>query len=698
MSTLQHLELAMAAAMAAVWDSTIVNGCIADGIVFWSPRSSDLFSASLPETESFRHFLQRVHESDRDRIVSEMQAGVDSGLGYHVEYRLNPETHPGRWVAARASIILDAAGNPLRTLGLISDVSDRVNKERKFAENERVAQVTLHSIGEGVITVNAQGAIKLINRAAETLTGWGNGSATGLPVQTVVKLVDENGNALTEHLALRAMRRGQSLALSPHDCILAVDGRLFGAAGCAAPIRSREGDISGAVLVLRDVSHERKLKKQLSWQASHDKLTGLLNRSAFELTVGNALSASKAEGICHALLYMDLDRFKVVNDTCGHVAGDTLLEQLSKVLQAAMRGSDVVARLGGDEFGALLWKCPMDQAREIAESVRQSINDYRFRWCDQAFDVGVSIGMVGVTGDDISTSELLNAADQVCYLAKAHGRNRVHVYQESDALLIKRKAEMQWLPRLHEALDQQRFHLYSMPIAPLNKEGSHHEEVLIRMTDQKGRIVLPGAFIPAAERYSIIQSIDRWVIRTVCKHLALSAAKNPMKVAGAPDDTATRTLSINLSGSSVSDEALVEFVFEQFLTHGISPQCICFEITEPALVSNLPKAQEFITKLRASGCQFSLDDFGSGLSSFAYLKDLPVDYLKIDGVFVRDITTNSVNRALVKAISDIGHVMRMRTVAEFVEKPETLALIEQLGVDYAQGYAVGKARPLATQY
>jgi diguanylate cyclase (GGDEF)-like protein/PAS domain S-box-containing protein len=689
--TLKRLELAMTAASAALWDSSISHGRIVDGRVFWSPQASAVFRTQLPATESFRRFLHRVHDADRERIVLEMQAGIDSGAGYHVEYRLNPDTQPDAWIAARASILKDAAGAPIRTLGLVSDISDQVSRERKFEENEKIAQVTLQAIGEGVITIAADGDIRLMNRAAEAMTGWSNESAAGQPVQAVAQLVDEDGVAPAEHLAVRCMRQGQPIALSAHDCLVGSEGRMVDAAGCAAPIWSRESAVSGAVLVLRDVSHERRLRKRLSWQASHDELTGMLNRSAFELAVGHALHSAKAEGNCHALFYMDLDRFKIVNDTCGHLAGDTLLEQLSGLLRTSMRDSDLVARLGGDEFGALLSRCPMEQAEEIAETVRAKVNEFRFRWCDQAFEVGVSIGIAGITGDSISTSDVLNAADQACYLAKARGRNRVHVYQDSDALLVQRKDQMKWLPRLHEALEQQRFQLFTMPIAPLNDEGSLHEEVLLRMTDQKGKLIMPGAFIPAAERYSMIQSIDRWVIGTLCKHLAAGTGNH------ASDRSATpaRTFSINLSGSSVGDEALINFVFDTFLTHHISPECICFEITETAVVANLSKAQEFIAKLRASGCQFSLDDFGSGLSSFAYLKDLPVDYLKIDGVFVRDITTNSVNCALVKAISDIGHVMRMRTVAEYVEKPETLALIAQLGLDYAQGYAVGKARPLA---
>ena len=687
----------MAASGAAIWDSTIVHGRIADGIVAWSARASELLGTKLPKTETYRQFLHRIHPADRERIVVEMQDGVDHRTGYHVEYRLASDVYGERWIAARASIVCDAAGAPSGTLGLISDISDRVSKERKFEENEKVAQVTLQSIGEGVITTNAQARVSLMNRAAETLTGWSAANAAGLPVQTVARLLDEHGERPEDHPVLKCMQLGQSTSLSSHDYFKAADGRLFDVAGCAAPIWSREGDIAGAVLVIRDVSHERKMRRQLSWQASHDNLTGLLNRPAFEQAAGRALQSAKEEQSTHALLYLDLDRFKVVNDTCGHVAGDTFLEQLSARLHAAMRESDVLARLGGDEFGALLLRCPMDQAEVIANSLRETVNDFRFRWGDQVFDVGVSIGIVGIREDSISTSELLNAADQACYLAKARGRDRVHVYQESDALTMQRKSETKWLSRLHEALDQRRFHLYSMPIAPLNEHGTRHEEILIRMSDKKGAITLPGAFIPAAERYSLIQSIDRWVIETVFKHLALNADSIAADMAAPAGQATTRTFSINLSGSSISDPELINFVFDQFSTHRISPQCICFEITETAVVSNLPKAQEFITKLHASGCRFSLDDFGSGLSSFAYLRDLPVDYLKIDGIFVRDITTNSVNCALVKANSDVGHVMGMKTVAEYVENSETLALIAQLGIDYAQGYAVGKAQPLTGQ-
>ncbi len=689
MMNLHRMELAMAASQTTVWDSSIVDGTIVAGDVFWSSHASAILGIKLSPIESFRQFLQHVHEHDRARIVATMQEGIDTRLGYYIEYRLRPKTHGERWLAARAAIRCDEADIPRQTLGMVWDITDRILAERRHDEREKIAEVTLHSIGEGVITTDAGGKVTLLNRAAEALTGWPQENAVGIAVDTVTQLVDEHGGAPREHPIMKCLRLGRSVRLSPHDNMTTSAHSLFAAEGCAAPIRSRTGAILGAVLVVRDVSHERRLRRQLGWQASHDALTGLLNRAAFEMAVTSVLQSAKAERSRHALLFMDLDRFKVVNDTCGHLAGDTLLQQLAKLLQEAMRDSDVLARIGGDELGGLLLRCPIDQAELLADELREKIHQFRFRWGEHAFDVGVSIGIVEIDEDSVSASELLNAADQACYLAKAHGRNRVHVYQESDTVLVRRKSETRWLARLQEAIGQHRFRLFTMPIVPLNGSAEMHEEILIRMMERNGRLVLPGAFIPAAERYSVIQSIDRWVIDAVFRYLASYTAAQP----DGPDKV-RRVFSINLSGSSIGDTELINYVFEQFQTHRVAPESICFEITETAVVANLSKAQEFIAQLRATGCQFALDDFGSGLSSFAYLKDLRVDYLKIDGVFVRDVTTNPVNRALVKAISDIGHVMHMKTVAEYVESDESLALIAALGIDYAQGHAVGEARPL----
>jgi diguanylate cyclase (GGDEF)-like protein len=447
---------------------------------------------------------------------------------------------------------------------------------------------------------------------------------------------------------------------------------------------------------IHDASRERKLTRQLDWQSTHDTLTGLINRSEFEIRLAQALASSKEDGRIHALLYMDLDQFKIINDTCGHEAGDVLLQRLSRLLQPQMREGDILARLGGDELGILLLDCTPAQALAIAEQIRQSVKQFRFLWEHGSFELGISIGLVDIDKNSKSMTALLIAADQACYLAKEQGRNRIHVYRGADLMLAQRHGEMLWVARLSAAFEHGHFKLYAMPIVKLSPPAEQHEEVLIRIQNAKGDLIEPAAFIPAAERYDLMVSIDRWVIRAVCQHIR--SVRESLPALTAFELSRTRSLalySINLSGISLGDPALLDYITEQLVDHAIAPEQICFEITETAVIADLPKAHHLMTSLKTLGCRFSLDDFGSGLSSFAYLKALPVDYLKIDGVFIRDIANNPINRAMVKAINEVGHLMGILTVAEYVEDEATLAIVRELGIDYAQGHAVGHLRALS---
>jgi diguanylate cyclase (GGDEF)-like protein/PAS domain S-box-containing protein len=677
----QRLRLAMEAARMAIWDSHIVNGHIIEGSVDWTaPGTALLGLPPQPLRHSYRDFLGYVHAEDRERVVATMQDGVERRGDYALEYRVVWPDGEVHWLAARAQVFCDADDRPERTLGIIWDVTERRLDEIHIAESRELAEVTLSSIGDAVITTDAEGRTQYLNRVAEQLTGWNNETARGVDVRDTLRLVDENTGEALENVALRCLRLRQSIGISSHSQLITRSGHAIAVEDSAAPIHSRNGDILGAVVVFHDVSHERKLAQQLSWQASHDTLTGLINRREFERQVAAALHSAKEEGHVHALLFMDLDQFKIINDTCGHGAGDLLLQLLSKTLQQQMRDSDILARLGGDELGVLLPHCPPERARKLAEDIRAAVKHFRFVWDERSFELGISIGLVEISHDSKSMTELLMAADQACYVAKEQGRNRVHEYRESDQALARRKGEMLWITRLNEAFEHQHFRLYAMPIVHLQAPAETHEEVLIRIVNAQGELILPGAFIPAAERYDLMHAIDRWVIQAVCAHIA--------------DSGETARYSINLSGVSLSDTTLHDYIIEQFSRHGVAPELICFEITETAVIANLPKAQEFMAELKGMGCRFSLDDFGSGLSSFAYLKALPVDYLKIDGAFVRDIAGNAINRAMVKAINEVGHVMGIQTVAEYVEDDEVLSVVRALGVDYAQGYAVGQLRPL----
>ncbi|MQA22653.1 EAL domain-containing protein [Rugamonas rivuli] len=689
----RHLRMALDAARMTIWDSELHDGRVVDSTVKWFGAGATLLGLPSGDLKQpFSVFLQHVCQEDRDQLLDTMQTAVDNRAGYEVEYRVIWPDKSRHWLAAKAHVFCngDDRAQPLGTLGVVWDITERKNSEQTTARQRELAAVTLRSIGEGVITTNAHGETDYLNYIAEQLTGWTHDEARGLHIASTLKLVDDAGEAIPEHVALQCLRLRQAIGMSSQNQLVTRDGRHVAVEESAAPIWSDGGELLGAVVVFRDVSHERKLTKQLSWNASHDTLTGLINRREFEVQIAAALHSAKEDGHVHALLYMDLDQFKIVNDTCGHSAGDLLLQLLSKMLQTQMRDSDILARLGGDELGVLLPHCPPDQALLIADVLRQSVKNFRFVWDDHTFELGVSIGLVEVNHHSKSMTELLMAADQACYLAKERGRNRVHLYQESDQRLARRQGEMQWVSRLNEAFEHQYFRLYAQPIVRLGQQDEEeHDEVLIRIQPAKGDLILPGAFIPAAERYDMMTAIDRWVIRAVCRHV---------QSLGAQPDANGRLpaqYSVNLSGTSLGDEGLHDYIVQQFAEHGISPAQICFEITETAVIANLVKAQDFMAGLKALGCRFSLDDFGSGLSSFAYLRALPVDFLKIDGVFIRGIATNAINRALVKAINEVGHVMGLSTVAEYVEDEPTLAVVRELGLDYAQGYAVGTLRPLS---
>ena len=693
----QRLRLAMGTAQMAIFDSSIVDGKVIDGTVSWSAESATLLGLKpRPKRHSFRAFLEFVHPDDRALLVETLQQRADACSSYEIEYRLLRADGVERWVTAKAQVICDEQGHPVRTLGIIWDITRRKAQELSITRQKELAELTLSSIGDGVVTTDAQGRTQYLNRVAEQLTGWTTKLAHGVDVGAVLRLIDEDTGTVLENVAVKTLRLRQAIGISPHTQLVTREGRRIAIEDSAAPIWSREGEVLGAVAVFRDVSHERKLSHQLSWNATHDTLTGLINRREFEAQIAAALHSAKEEGHIHALLYMDLDQFKVINDTSGHIAGDVLLQLLSKMLQTQMRDSDILARLGGDELGVLLPHCPLARAAAIADQIRQSIKDFRFVWENRTFELGVSIGLVEIDENSKSMTELLIAADRACYLAKEQGRNRVHLYKESDVMLAQRHGEMLWVTRLNEAFEQNRFRLFAQPIVGLRGGTEAHDEVLIRIASGKGALVLPGAFIPAAERYDLMTSIDRWVIRNVCLHLKNerdARADSGAVVALAQERVVT--YSINLSGVSLNDDSMLDYITEQFKQFNIPPGQICFEITETAIISNLPKAQVFMARLQRLGCRFSLDDFGSGLSSFAYLKALPVNYLKIDGIFIRGIATNPINRAMVKAINEVGHVMGIQTVAEYVEDSSTLDVVRSIGIDYAQGYAVGQLRPLS---
>ena len=561
--------------------------------------------------------------------------------------------------------------------GSITDVTERKRAELAVLQEKDKAQVTLKSIGDAVITTDASMRVDYLNPVAEDLTGWTSSEAANRPLSDIFSTLNEVSRDVIEDPVSRCLREGRVVTVTEHIVLVNRRGQEIAIQDSAAPIRDRSGAVIGAVMVFHDVSKERRLRRALAYQASHDALTGLINRREFENRLNEALLATRNHGSAHVLLYLDLDQFKLVNDTCGHQAGDRLLKQVTGLLQTRLRSSDTIARLGGDEFGVLLQDCTVERAAQIADTLRQTIRDFRFVWQDGVVNIGVSVGIVEINRDSESITSVLSAADVACYSAKDSGRNRIHTYQQGAA--PERHREMQWVSRLMRAVEENRLELYYQPIVPIgnNADQRKHYELLIRMRGEHGEIVLPAEFIPAAERYNLMPTIDRWVVQHALGALAHYRTDG--------DAHSAYTVAINLSGTSLNDDRFLDFLINELQSHDLSPGAVCFEITETAAIANLANVVHFMRELKARGCLFSLDDFGSGLSSFMYLKNLPVDFLKIDGQFIQNMTSDHVDRSMVEAIRQIGHAMGIKTIAERVDSAQVLLCLAAIGVDYAQG-------------
>lgn len=573
-------------------------------------------------------------------------------------------------------------------------LAERDRIQQALHQEKELAQVTLHSLGDAVITAAIDGCIGSLNHAAEKLLGWQAKEVLGLPLASVFRLVDETTYAAMADPLEQLLLQGSRLNhVGNHSLLVTRSGHELAIDGTIALIRSREGEMIGAVLVFRDVTQARTMARQLSWQASYDALTGLLNRHEFEKRLEQAVTLATQDGLEHSLCFLDLDRFKIVNDTCGHVAGDELLRQIGGILQSQVRKTDTVARMGGDEFAVLLYRCSISQAQALAQAICESVQDFRFVWQDKVFSVGVSIGMVAITPETPVLHDVLTAADAACYVAKNRGRGRVHLYKIDDHDLTQHRGEMQWVNRLTTALEHNQFSLYAQAIAPIKTSSIVGEcyEVLLRLVDDQGNIIPPGAFLPAAERYNLMARLDRWVVRTLFSRLS---EHYQQAWARSQREGCLCLYTINLSGDSINDEHFVTFLEDQFAQYQVPPQVICFEITETVAIASLSRAMQFIQQLKALGCHFALDDFGCGMSSLAYLKNLPVDYLKIAGELVNDIVENPVSLAMVEAIQRISCVMGIQTIAEFVTDDDIREELATIGVNFGQGYGIDRPQPL----
>ena len=563
------------------------------------------------------------------------------------------------------------------------DISERKKAEAALFREKEHAQVTLQAIADGVITTGADDRVRYLNPAAEALLGWSDRDARGKHLQTVFPVepgtaVDPQGNSCADPAS--------SDGCEQPVLLLNRGGTKMYIERSSAEIHDRDGTAIGHIIVFRDVSDSRRMAQQLTYQATHDPLTGAINRREFEARVERLLTVKDGRSGC-AVCYLDLDQFKVVNDTCGHSAGDELLRQISQLLQSHLRQRDTLARLGGDEFGVLLEHCALADAFRIATAIREAVHEFRFAWDDKTFSLGVSIGLVELDSVGGGISEVLSAADTACYMAKEKGRNRVQIHHPEDREVKQIRREINWLSQINAALEKDQFRLFYQDIVDTSKsvesELGRHIEILVRMVDTDGKLALPGAFLPAAERYNVIQATDRWIVRRVFDWLsAPGRGRLP------------ETVSINLSGPTISDPTFLDFVLDVLTQTGVPPQRVCFEITETAAIAKLSTATTLIRNLKQRGFFFALDDFGSGLASFGYLQSLPVDFVKIDGSFIRGIANDPINRAMVRSINDIGHIMGKKTIAEYVEDEATLRTLRGMGVDFAQGYGISRPRPI----
>ena len=677
--------------MASIFDSmqdTIYQTDL-DGKVLWAtPSIKRLLGYNIDEflNRNIKDFY--VCPDDHARLKQALD--INGGRMQHFETRMLHRNGTPIWISENSQYRYDCNAEPTGIEGTIRDITAlNMAKEALHQEKER-AQVTLSSIGDGVITTDLVGSIEYMNAMAELSTGWKLEDARGKPIFKVFNIVDEKTLSTPPNPSSYCLEKGKSITLAGNLLLMhRYRNQHLSVEVNASPILDRNSNITGVVLVFHDVTKLRGLARKMSYQASHDSLTGLLNRREFENRLEQAIENAHKEDNRHALCYLDLDNFKVVNDTCGHIAGDELLKQLTIKFRMELREADTLARLGGDEFGILFEGCSIENAYDLAEAIRKIAENFRFVWDNTFFRIGVSIGLVPLTRTSGSLTNIMSAADSACYVAKEQGRNRIHIYQHNDEAVAERHGQMQWVNRIQNVLEENRFRLYFQPIEKLNctpgDDGRMHGEVLIRMLDETNSIVVPGAFISSAERYLLMPAIDRWVVSNTFRLLTLDSKRAEQYI---------NTCCINLSGQSLSDERFMDFLISEIGNSGVTPQLLCFEITETAVIANLCTASKFIYRLRELGCRLALDDFGVGLSSFGYLKNLAVDYLKLDGCFVQNMITDNIDFAMVEAINQIGHTLKIKTIAEYVENQETLQAVRGIGIDYAQGYYISKPVPI----
>lgn len=634
-----------------------------------------------------RHYGVLVYPEDQEKAkfaFNERRTGERSTKAVELRLICKDTNQPKFVETSSITIVLSSKGiykvkdsrkEFVGTYGVIRDINDR-----KLSENMlRKLNLAVENSPNLIIITDKNGTIEYANQKITEISGYTMDEVIGHRLSLFKSGETPKHEYQKLWKTIHSGRVWRGVLKNKKK-----NGETYWSQQSIAPMLDSDGKVTHFIAIQEDVTEALKLNEQISYQATHDPLTDLINRNEFDRRLKRVIQTAKTNHSEHALCYLDLDQFKTVNDTCNHTAGDELLRQISRQFSELIRQRDTLARLGGDEFGILMEHCSLEQAKRTAKKIHALVDKFQFRWEDHSFRVGVSIGLVLINADNGGFDTLLKQADMACYKAKEAGRNRTHVYTEADQSYKQHYGAISWCTKINQALENNGFRLYMQKIISLDSITGEHYEILLRMVDQSGNIISPGAFLPAAERYQLGPAIDRWVIKT----LFTWYANHPERL------DALLMCSVNLFGSSLGDEDMIQYIIDQFDKTGMPATKVCFEITETATISNLTLASKFIRLLKNLGCQFSLDDFGSGLSSFAYLKNLPVDFLKIDGIFVKDIANDPVDLAMVKSINDIAHVMGRKTIAEFVENDAILSLLKNINVDFIQGYCSDQPTPL----
>jgi diguanylate cyclase (GGDEF)-like protein/PAS domain S-box-containing protein len=657
-------------------------------IVFANERFSALTGAAAPEYLTGKKIADLLHPDYTELVIEHLRRSLAGEHGLdRLEIEMHPDTQGGTARVELSAVRIDYQGGPALLLTLV-EMGPRSLPATAPARNVRpTAWETLDSLGEGIITTDVSGRIDYVNQAGEQLIGASAVDALGKSITDIVQLLDESDRRSLGDPVRHCLATQSKVTAGRRGLMISRNGSEERSVELTVtPLKGQKGDLVGTVVVVRDVSELRGITKQMSYQASHDALTGLVNRREFERRLEESLQTAHTNEAKHVLCYLDLDRFKAVNDTCGHMAGDGMLREVAALIKETVRDSDTVGRLGGDEFGLLLVGCPLDKARQIADDVVRKISDYRFVWKDKIFNIGISVGLIEISRESGAPDEVMSAADSACYVAKKQG-NHVHVYSARDEAVARHRGEIQWLQRLQSALKDNRFELMAQPIiASTPTETGPALEVLLRLQDDNvPEGISPAEFLRAAERYRLMGDVDRWVVQTALTALGRGGIRLP----------GSRSLAINLSGQTLGDPQFLEFVVDVLDRTGVSPLQLCFEVTENSVITNIEHAQRFIGVLHGMGCQFALDDFGRGLSSFGNLKNLSLDYLKIDGTFIRNLAVDSVNQAMVAAMIKLARTLNFQVIAEQVEDAGALDAAKKMGVDFLQGYYLGRPQPLA---